>query len=177
MRIHDAIIYILLFFACIIELSAKEQLFWEGKNLSCQALEDEQGRVLSCRCYRYNQAGRVIQETLFGNLSGTCEIPVVLAPDGTPESKGIESYSIYYEYEPEDPGLLLRQTEDNGATTIFGYDPLTKRCTSKRTCGGNQVLERHFFHYNETGFLYRTVTDDGQGESEADPQESSPARS
>lgn len=163
MRIHNTIICFLLFLFSIVDLTAKEKLFWEGKNLTCRALEDDHGQAMSCQTYRYNQAGKVIQETLFGNLTGACSVPLVLGADGQPESNGVESYSIYYEYDAKDPTLLVRQYEDNGASTLFSYDPTTKRCLSKRS-----PLTRQFFHYDDTGFLTRQVTDDGQGESEAD---------
>jgi RHS repeat-associated protein len=149
-----------------------ERLFWQeaqpAPRLISRVLENENGQAVLCYCFKYNERGQLIKETLVGNLSGNCQIPCIIGKDGYPQANGIESYSTTYLYSEEDPNLLLAQMEGNGLTTIYQYDPLTKQCTGKLKGYKGGLLSRCFYIYDSEGFLEQTIIDDGQGQTADD---------
>ena len=149
-------------------LYRRECLFWNEKNASgpcliSRVLEDANGQAVLCFSFLYNQKGQVVKETLAGNLSGVCKIPLCIGEDGYPLNNGVESYSTTYSYSTEDPGLLLKETKDNGIVTTHQYDPLTKQCTGKLSGYAGGLLARCFNIFDGEGLLVQTVVDDGQG--------------
>lgn len=147
-------------------LYRKERLFWNTStktpSLTSRILEDGNEQIhLGCFFF-YDSHGNLIQETLAGNLSGQCLIPLLIQSDGRLEKNGVESYSTFYEYAANDPSLLMRQTEDNGSTTSYTYDSTTKQCTSKLKGENKKILSRCFYFYDAMGLLKRTIIDDGK---------------
>lgn len=142
------------------KLYRKEKLFWKTQagnsspTLSCRVLEDGEGRLQTGYNCEFNENGQLISETLFGNLSG--------------KDNKIECYSTKYEYDADNPDLLLLISEDNGLITRYQYDPLTKQCTAKLRGNGQEILTRYFYEYDECGCLSKTIVDDGQGSQKED---------
>jgi len=144
-------------------LYRKERLFWNKNNqLVSRVIEDAQGNAHICYLCDFNSQGQLIKETLVGNLSGECQSALIIQKEGTPLNNGIESYSIYYEYDQADPTLLLLKKEDNGLVTHFQYDPSSKHCIAKLRGNSTEFLSRYFYEYDTKGFLHRTIIDDGQ---------------
>lgn len=142
-----------------------ERFFWrkndedlETNNLVSKALEDAEGTILSCQTFDYNEDGQVIKETLYGNLTGRCQVPIILQDNGFPIDNGIESYSIHREYSNN---LLVSQSADNGSRTLYQYDPQTKNLSAELLCDGEKVFLQRFYHYDAEGHLVSIVEDDG----------------
>lgn len=133
-----------------------------------RVLTDGKGDSLKCLTFKHDQQGKLVKQTLYGNLSGTCQAPLILQPSGYPQDNGIESYSVRYEYTPGDPDLLWKEINDSGMITTYTYHPETKHCIAKLYGNENQILSRIFYRYDEKGFLSETTVDDGQGVTEDD---------
>lgn len=142
-----------------------ERFFWrkndkdlETNNLVSKTLEDATGTVLSCQTSEYNEDGQVIKETLYGNLSGQCQVPIILQENGFPIDNGIESYSIHREFSNN---LLVSQSADNGSRTLYHYDPQTKNLSAELLCDGEKVFLKRYYQYDAENHLVSIVEDDG----------------
>lgn len=93
---------------------------------------DEQGSILVARTFSYDSQGYLIKDTLYGNLSGQCNVPIEIGQDSIPVENGIESYSVVYEYSKEEdndqkPQLLKKSiTDPFGNSTITLFDELKR---------------------------------------------------
>lgn len=150
-----------------------ERLYWNHDfskpKLSSRTLEDSHGKLWSCKTFEYDSRGFVIQETLYGILTG--KLPIILTVDekGRPNSNGIESYSIRYTYSSDQNyPMLLKIEEQDGLTTLYQYDPKTHLQTAEFKITEERILKRTFYLYDDKKFLYRTICDDGSGETVSD---------
>lgn len=147
-----------------------ERLYWKRSpddmksSLTSRTLEDRNGSIHTCETYRYDQFGNVIEQRLYGNLSGKSAGTITINQEGIPQ--GAEYASTSYTYEPDiekDSFRLTGKTEPSGKTTVFSYDPLTGRNTALFIGDQNGFFLRQFFSYNEDGLPIKTVTDNGSG--------------
>jgi RHS repeat-associated protein len=149
-----------------------ERLYWqEGDSaplLISRVLEDGKGQAVLCCCYFYNENDRLIKETLFGNLSGSCQTSCIIGENGYPQANGVESYSTTYLYSEQDPDLLLAQKEDNGLIITYQYESPVQQCTGKLKSYEGGVISRCFYIYDEEGLLKETILDDGKGQNAND---------
>lgn len=148
------------------QLYRAERLFWETINgqpaLASRILEDAEHRAYSCHVLTYGPQGQLIKETLYGNLSGGCEAPLLIDASGYPQPNGIESYSIFYTYSPDKPNLPIKRQEENGLITHYLYDLKTEQQTGKLIGNQLELFTRYFYVYDNQGFLTQTIIDDGQ---------------
>jgi hypothetical protein len=70
-------------------------------------------------------------------------------------------------YSETDPTLLVSQIEDNGLKTTFHYDS-SKQCTAIFREYQKTLISRHFYSYDEQGYLAQVICDNGQGEEPND---------
>ena len=89
-----------------------ERFCWDNAagqqpRLVSRSLENGKGKVEFCRTFAYNDKGRLIKQTLWGDLSGACLMPLSLKQDGLPEDNGIENYSIAYRYSVDEKSQLI----------------------------------------------------------------------
>ncbi len=154
------------------QLYRKEKIFTiEKKNkelIVSRVVEDHQGVALLGYLAYYNPLGLLIKETIVGDLSGKNKACLTIDKSGFPLENGIENYSIYYEYEEKQPGLMRLKREDNGSYTYFQYDSSFTHCTAKLQGVKEQLLTRYFYEYDKNGFLYQTIVDDGSSFSKED---------
>lgn len=148
----------------------KEDLYWNthfsSPSITSRVLINGEGAAILCYTCDYNAQGKICKETLWGDLSGKCRLPLIIDENGYPLKNGIESYSTEYEY-ALDSELLLKVSEDNGMFTKFFYDA-DKRCISKIRGNPVRLLSRYFYEYDGQGCLHRTIVDNGQGSSKDD---------
>jgi|GEM_PF-2536886 len=148
-------------------LYRRERLFWSSSNshpnLIKRIIEDDKEKAYICYASHFNSNGQLDKETLSGNLSGACEVPLIIRKNNhSPLNNGIESYSIHYEYDLKNPKLLIKKLEDNGSVTHYQYDSSSKKCSAKLVGNDSELLSRYFYEYDEQGFLTKTIVDDGQ---------------
>lgn len=97
-----------------------ERLYWITSPshpdwlLGAKAWEDEENNVFMCLVFAYDDDGKLISETLYGNLSGTWTDPLVLDERGIPLNPDVESFT-----------RLRLEDESNASTTIIVVDPET----------------------------------------------------
>lgn len=149
-------------------LKRTERLYWDNATplrLVCRTLEDGRGQLDLGKHFEYDDRGNLIKETLFGNLSGCGSEEVSISPEGVIiDDSELERYSTAYEYSLDFKPLLLKKIEDNGLTTRYFYDSRTQKCLCELTLDGEKIHQRTFYSYDDNGFLYKTVKDDGSGE-------------
>lgn len=148
------------------QLYRTERLFWTTINghayLVSRTLEDAEKQIYACHVLTYSSQGQLLKETLYGNLSGACESPLLLEANGYPQANGIESYSVSYTYDTHRLDLPIKRQEDSGLTTYYQYDPKTGQQTGKLIGNSSELLIRYFYVYDDQGFLTQTIIDDGQ---------------
>ena len=81
-----------------------EKWFWsqdpDNKKLISRILYSPDGAPICCLHYQYGPTGAYEEMTLFGNLSGTCPVPLLIDSNGLPIANGIESSSILPDLSP-----------------------------------------------------------------------------
>ncbi|MFT4552179.1 MAG: RHS repeat-associated protein, partial [Chlamydiales bacterium] len=148
-------------------LYSKDKFFWgdpvskdEGNILS-RTKEDSSGNILLCKSFTYDNHGNVLEEKLFGNLSGNNNNPVILDSKGAVSSKKhSDSYSTKYSYSNDDFNHMLSKQEANGKNTHYSYKAQTQLVTKKFICEGQQLRKRYFYEYDENGILVKSIEDD-----------------
>lgn len=149
-----------------------EKSFWdhsqEPPRLLASAVENEHGEVELCRVWHYDSCGRRIQETIYGNLTGSCTCPLILEANGIPVENGIEKYATRYTYTEEEPYLLTSELHDNETSIQYEYDPISHQLKTKRLVEGDRIRLRQFFFYDQSGALIRSILDDGEGKESDD---------
>lgn len=151
---------------------ARQRLFWGGfisdncqSFLTTRTFENEHNWIQFCKYYVYDSdghggsKGNVLQEYLYGNLSGGDEVPVVLLANGIPDDK-CESYVKNYAY----CGTAFHRpvSESDGTiTTLMNYVPDSDLISSKVKKAGDQIIERQLFTYDDDYLLVGVTIDDG----------------
>lgn len=145
-----------------------EQFFWatiqERPFIFAQALLDGQGNPFLCRTFSRDKAGRVLKESLYGNLTGKSNIPLKLKANGSPEENGVEHWDLSFCYEKDPPNRLLSKTNGHGASIHYRYHEKTHRITAKFLIDHGMICTRHFYVYDAAGKLIEQIVDDGNAE-------------
>lgn len=137
-----------------------EKLHWDPKNPIIppigKTLEDAEGKVWQYQRFQYNPAGQLIQETLYGNLSGKGVDSFTLDSEGNPTTQ-VENYTTRYVYEGAN---LVKVIGDNEISVEYDYqnDLLVGKFYREKS----SICLREFYEYNPNGFLIKVITDNGQ---------------
>jgi YD repeat-containing protein len=131
---------------------------WEGSRLKAKTMLGPEAEGLFSRTFQYDQFGNVVEETLWGNLTGNASDSFVFQPDGT--LSGAESYRKRYVYLP-DFNIPILEEEEEGPTYRYVYKPHSNLLSAKFTCDKEKILFRQFFIYNEDNLLIGEIEDDG----------------
>ena len=139
-------------------LSSQTKFFWEDGKLIAKAELTPEGKALFSKTFYYDNFGNVIEEVLWGNLSGEREEPFAIEANGTLPSA--ETFRRKYQY-TADKQLLLLEEEEGGFTYRYQYAPDTDLLTAKFTCHQGEILVREFYFYNDERLVVAEVVDDG----------------
>ena len=149
----------------------KDRLFssirfiYDQERLKSKVFLNATGEPLFAKTFQYDSVGNVIEETFWGNISGSASSFTL---NNTQDAlTGAESYRKKYQYVP---GINVPQIEEEeeGITYRYTYKPGTDLVTSKLICDGTKVLIRNFYSYNEDNLVVSEIVDDG---SAADPND------
>ena len=141
------------------------QLLWEGERLRGKAKLTPQGEALLAKTFRYDAAGNVVEEILWGNLTGDAPSRFSFGPNFTfPQA---ESLSKRFTYDPQF-NLPLVQEEEEGPTTRFFYKSGTDLLTLRLTCDHEKIVKREIFEYDADNLLTAEIVDDGSSPNPAD---------
>ena len=114
---------------------------------------DEQGQLIFCRNFSYDDLGNVLEENFSGNLSG--------------QDERSEFHSKKFLYSQDGRNLVLRE-EEGSKVILYDYLPETHLQVSKLTCDTSQIKLREFYDYNEQNILIRHIIDDGTSSNKSD---------
>jgi RHS repeat-associated protein len=130
--------------------------------LLAKAICDRKERALVAHAYAYDSHGNVVQEKLFGNLTGKDKESFSLSSDGTPSSH-VEHYTKEYAYNSRN--LKICETEDDGLTVGYQYDENKNLLLAKLSFDGDRLFLRERFEYDENGVLIKKIVDDGSSKN------------
>lgn len=145
------------------KLYRTDWLFW-GKeknagNLVSRILK-EKDKIHFCRYLQYDKMGNILEEQLWGNLTGRNQVFPDIENDGTPKNEGCEVYKKNYEYSKD--GFNLPVMEDDGRKKIFtGYVPNTDLVQHRFTDDKERRWLREFYEYDANAVLIKKIVDDG----------------
>jgi RHS repeat-associated protein len=141
-----------------------ERFRWKGSPggplLTSQSLEGSAGNVETCTTYTYDLQGNRTSETLWGNLTGREERPLLLDNKGRPLDDSMESYTVQYEYN-SDTRRLQRRIEDNGSEELYQYDAETGNLAAKLILHQGAIRQRYLYSYDAKGLLIEERIDSG----------------
>ncbi|MDB6081855.1 MAG: hypothetical protein JWO53_1127, partial [Chlamydiia bacterium] len=92
-------------------------------HLRARSLVREDGRVVQSFSYTYDSHGNVIQEDLYGSLTGKNPHSFTIYDSGVPKQSDIELFRKKYTYSHDGFNLLLSQKEYCGPTITYQYKP------------------------------------------------------
>lgn len=145
-----------------------EQFFWETFReqpfIVAQALLDGQGNPYLCRTFTRDKTGRVLKESLYGELTGKSTIPLKLKSNGFPVENGVEHWDISFSYEKDSPYRLISKTNGHGTVIQYRYHGKTNRIAAKLLMDQGKICTRHFYRYNDAGQLLEQIIDDGNSD-------------
>lgn len=118
---------------------SSERFFWREGLLIAKAMCDGKGLPIVSKTFEYDGYKNVIQETLYGSLTGLVSGPFSFDDRGG--LIGAESYSKWYRYD-ERSHLLIEETEEDGAICRYAYLDGTDLLTYK----GNALDEERLFY-------------------------------
>ncbi len=139
-----------------------DKFSWGGKDssyLRFKTFLDENKKSVLSKGYVYDDRGNVLQERLYGNLSGHgCEI--ALDANKHPIENGVEIYTKKFTYTTLE-NLLLQEEEPSGKRTVYSYLAGTDLPTARLIYDKTQLKLRTFFEYDGDHVLVREIHDDG----------------
>lgn len=150
-----------------------EQKFW-GKTkadaglLVARTTGDGGGHILSYRSFQYDKSGNVIEEKLYGNLTGKQEIHLKISSDGKLIDcpSGEECHTKTFGYSTDGFNLLTKIGDSKGNQTLYTYKTGTNLLVKKFIFDKGHVQKRVFQTYNDDAVCVRVVEDDGSEENE-----------
>lgn len=149
-----------------------ERKFW-GQNkteiglLLAKTIEDENGHVHSYRSFIYDARGNVVQENLYGNLTGKREASLQVTLDGKLLNFDQEECHIKsFDYSVNGFNLLTRVGDPKGNQTLYIYKEGSNLLIKKFIFDKGKIKKRTFHTYNDDSVCIKTVEDDGSEEEE-----------
>lgn len=139
-------------------LSSSLKLIWNGPYLKAKIMLDNQRQPLFSKTFKYDEAGNVIEESFWGNLTGKTRGP--FSHDDEGRLQGAECYRKRYTYDSQFNVPLIEE-EEGGVTYRYTYLSGTDLVTSKFTCDKDKILLREFKYYNSDNLLIGEIKDDG----------------
>jgi len=150
-----------------------EQKFW-GKTKSdaglllAKTIGDGNGRIYSYRSFLYDKSGNVIEERLYGNLTGKQEVSLQVSPDGKLSNSDEEECHLKtFGYSTDGFNLLTKMGDCKGNQTLYTYKPGTNLLLRKLIYDKGNIKKRTFQSYNEDGVCIKVIEDDGSQEEES----------
>ena len=131
-------------------------------NLLCKVLFDEKKEPIQAFIYLYDDFGNVIEEKLYGNLTGEGRA-LRLNQEGLPEDNSSEVYSKSYQYSLDGKHLLLSSKEDNGLKMRCSYLGNTNLIQEEEYYDHETLSKRKTYRYNDQKILIQETLEDLRG--------------
>ncbi len=146
-------------------LYSEEKMFWgapdtpNDSHLISRTLEDEKGQIAFCRHYVYDELGNILEDQLYGNLSGKSSQSVVMK-NKVPLDNGAEKYTKSYTYS-NDLFNLVTSAKEPGIETQFRYHPGTDLLQAKYVIFNGSIQIREFYEYDARAAVTFYCRDNG----------------
>ncbi len=145
------------------ECYRKERFIWGGSGdktfLAARTLKDAADNIVLCRKWQYDKAGNMLEEVLYGNLSGDCQVYPEVAVNGTVTENGCEKYIKKFTYTADN----YLASEDDGKVKIsYAYWPGSDKVKMQYMIVDNAIIERAYYNYDANGVLIHQIIDDGR---------------
>lgn len=150
-------------------IHSKEHFIWgqEGQLLN-HYLEDADAKVHAAKCLKYDEAGNVIRESFFGNLTGN-SLPIKLSPDKTKAvHNGCDVFETQFKYSDDEKNLLIEEVKPTGQVVKYRYHPTKDLLIQKLIVHQGNIVARTFYSYDEDALETCRIEDDGKEESVED---------
>ena len=146
-------------------LYSKEKFHWGKKsnrgNLLTKYLEDHLGNIFYLRRYLYDQEGNILENRLYGSLTGRKGVAIHLNENGIPTNP-YECEIKKYGYSKNGYNLVLFEEDSNGVRTQMRYVPGTNLVEARFKIFQGKVFSREFFEYDDSMAVARKIVDDGE---------------
>lgn len=147
-----------------------DELFWgtaqDYSNLQSRTCST-QYETLFCKCYRYDAFGNVLNEWLYGNLSGHNSAPLIISSNGIPVETGCERIEKSYVYSNDMRNLLLIEQEGDRSKR-YRYLPYSDLLEASFTFDRDKVVLRNSYRYDSSCNVIEETIDDGSSSDTAD---------
>lgn len=152
-------------------LYRRERKFW-GKTpldvgrLLARTIEDAKGQAHSYRSFHYDSAGNILEERLYGNLTGKQEASLQVSAEGQQLNLDAECHIKTFGYSQDGFNLLTKMGDCKGNQTLYFYKPKSNLLIKKLIFDRSNIRKRTFYTYNEDGVCIKTIEDDSTQEEE-----------
>lgn len=131
--------------------------------LIARAVADGTGRIFSYRTFKYDSSGNVLEEKLYGNLTGKKDPDLDIS-----NLEETECHTKSFTYSQDGFNLLTSIGDCKGNRTTYRYQKGTNLLIEKLTHDTDSIRKREFRTYNEDGVCIKVVEDDGLEEDADD---------
>ena len=149
-----------------------EQKFW-GKTkldaglLLAKTIGDGNDHIYSHRSFNYDKSGNVIEERLYGNLTGKQEVSLQVSTDGRLLNPDEEECNLKtFAYSTDGFNLLIKMGDCKGNRTQYSYKPGTNLLIKKRILDQGTIKKRTTQYYNDDAVCVKIIEDNGTEEEE-----------
>ncbi len=145
----------------------QEDLYWRNKKfpentyLAGRSLKTGSGLTLFSIHFDYNQNGNIICQTLYGNLKGNNQEPLLMDDSGIPKNKAnSDEHKVSYTYTGGGRNLMTSETHAT-YKVVYKYHKEQDDLLAKFILADGSIRKRHFYAYDCNGAITREIVDDG----------------
>lgn len=144
----------------------RDQSYWKGHRLSARLIipQADLSLTIAGKTYEYDEAGNVITERLYGNLSGINPSIPMISSEAVGIDNGCEYYEKRFVYTNDGLNLLHYETDGNQAITYL-YCPGNNKLSAKIYRGNGRIYKREFYEYNSDLAITKHTIDNGNTEN------------
>lgn len=128
--------------------------------LLARTITDGAGRIHSYRCFKYDNRGNVLEEKLYGNLTGKKEVFLQVDANGqllNPDNE--ECHIKTFSYSQDGFNLVTCFGDCKGNKTTYNYENGSNRLSKKFIYNTSLIRKREFRFYNEDAVCIKITED------------------
>lgn len=133
-------------------------------DLLAAIIQDCSKKPLIAKTYEYDDWGNIIEETVWGNITGRSQAELKLNLELLPFENGVEKATKKFRHSQDGRHLLLYEMDENGLETFYNYYDNSYLLKSKFIKHHEKILRRTFYRYNDDNILIQEIHDDGSSE-------------
>lgn len=125
---------------------------------------DHTGVPLVAKTYAYDHWGNIIEETVWGDITGRSTNKLTLDANSFPINNGVDKCTKTYRHSQDGRNLLLYEKLENGLEIIYDYYHESFLIKAKYIKFNNTIRKRTFYEYNNDHILTIETEDDGSSQ-------------